>query len=243
MTRYEVIDVHSHILPGIDDGAQDMKMSQQMLRKAAKDGIRQVILTPHYVSGRTSADKETVEELVHKLQDWLMVEKIPIELYTGHEVYYRHGMSNLLREQKCCTLADSFYVLVEFSPREDYDIMRNGLQELLQAGYYPILAHVERYRAVTRKRENLEDLVDMGVYLQINANTLIGKHGHRKKRKAIKWIKKGYIQFVASDAHNMKGRKPTLAKSIRVVQKKAGKAIALELFEINPKRILQNKAI
>ena len=243
MNPYEYVDLHCHILPGIDDGAGDMAQSQRMLRMAAADGIRTVIATPHHKAHRRNASPETVTQLVARLQNWLNEEKIPIKLYTGNEILYRHETDNLLEAKQVCTLADSFYVLVEFSPKDDYAYIKHGVQEIQMAGYAPIVAHIERYDALANHIDNIEELVDMGAYMQVNASSVEGKHGFWEKRKILRWMKEGLIHFVATDAHDEEDRIPQISKSAQVVAKKCGEDVAHRIYVEHPQYILQNKLI
>lgn len=243
MEKYRYTDIHCHILPGVDDGAKDKEMTCQMLRRMAKEGIGEVIVTPHYKAHRHHASKETVVELVKAYQSWLDEEGIAIRLYTGHELYYRHEIDNLLKQRKCCTLADSFYVLVEFDPGDDFAYICSGVRELTMAGYVPIVAHVERYSAVAGNKAHMQELIETGAYMQVNASTIEGKQGILMKYKVLKWIKEGYIHFVASDAHNMTKRPTGLSKSALLIEKKCGEEIARQLYEINPKRVIAHQLI
>lgn len=243
MNPYEYVDLHCHILPGIDDGARDMAQSQRMLRMAAADGIRTIIATPHHKAHRRSADTGTVRQLVNELQSWLDEEKIPIKLYTGNEILYRHETDNLLEAKQVCTLADSFYVLIEFSPKDDYAYIKHGVQEVLMAGYYPVVAHIERYDALASHIEHIEELVDLGAYMQVNASSVEGQHGFWEKRKILRWMKEGLVHFVATDAHDEEDRIPQISKSAQVVTKKCGEDVAHRIYVEHPQYILHNKLI
>lgn len=237
------IDIHCHILPGIDDGACDLEMSKAMLRQAYEDGIREVIVTPHNKAHRHSAGKETIELLTDELRAWLAQEKISITLHTGSEILYRHELGDLLEAQRICTLADSFYVLVEFNPSDSYAYIKNGIQEIILAGKTPILAHMERYEALTKDTDRIEELIEMGAYMQLNAGTVEGRSGFFLKQKALGWMKKGYIHFVASDAHNNDSRPQSLKKAAQVVAKRLGEQEAQKLFHDHAQMIIQKAII
>lgn len=243
MNPYEYVDLHCHILPGIDDGARNMAQSQQMLRMAADDGIRTIIATPHHKAHKVNADTETVKQLVNELQNWLDEEKIPIKLYTGNEILYRHETDNLLEAKQVCTLADSFYVLLEFSPRDDYAYIKHGVKEVLMAGYAPVVAHIERYDALANHKDHIEELVDMGAYMQVNASSVEGHHGFWEKRKILRWMKEDLVHFVGTDAHDEENRIPQISKSAQIVAKKCGEDVARRIYEEHPRYILQNKLI
>lgn len=237
------IDMHCHLLPGIDDGAYDLEMSKAMLRQAYEDGIREMIVTPHNKAHRHSAGKETIEFLTKELQAWLNQEKISITLHTGNEVLYRHDVSNLLEKQRICTLADSFYVLVEFNPSDTYAYIKNGIQEISLTGNTPILAHMERYEALAKDTDRIEELIEMGALMQVNAGSIEGRNGFILKQKVLGWIKKGYIDFVASDGHNLDTRPLSMQKAARTVEKKFGQEEAQKLFYDHARMVIAGEYI
>ena len=237
------IDMHCHVLPGIDDGADDINISKAMLCRAYDDGIRQVIVTPHNKAHRHSAGKETIEGLTRELQNWLNQEGISITLYTGNEILYRHGIGDLLDRDEVCSLADSFYVLVEFNPGDAYAYIKNGIQEIVMEGKTPIIAHIERYDALAKHDDRIEELLDMGAYMQVNAKTVEGKAGFFAKQRVLGWIKKGFISFVASDGHNLDDRPQLLRNSASIVEKKFGPEVAERLYWANQICVIEGKRI
>lgn len=243
MKQLNYVDLHCHILPGIDDGARDIDTSHRMLEMAEADGIGQIVVTPHYKAHKHNENKEKIVQLVQETQEWLKAQGYTLQLYTGSEIEYFHEMTNLLKEQRLCTLADSFYILVEFSPQDDYHYIRHGVKELLQAGYAPILAHIERYDALSKTQAHIEELVEMGAYMQVNAASIEGKLGILTKHKAIKWIKNGLVHFVASDAHTTHTRIPCLSESAKIIEKKCGREVMEELFHDNQQKVIANKMI
>ena len=180
MTGY--IDIHSHLLPAIDDGAKDLHTALEMFRIAEKSGIEKMILTPHFKPMRRSASPEKIAEMINRMEELLEKEKIAIQLYPGNEIYYHSEATVILEEKKACTMANSEYVLVEFSPMDEYDYIRNGIYQVMAGGYRPILAHAERYESVSRDIERVEDLIQMGCYIQVNAGSIMGKFGFSTKQ-------------------------------------------------------------
>ena len=243
MNQLNYVDLHCHILPGVDDGAQDIITSRRMLEMAKADGIGQIVVTPHYKAHKHNESKEKIVQLVQEAQEWLDAQGYALKLYTGNEVKYFHEMTNLLKEHKLCTLADSFYVLVEFTPKDDYSYIRHGVKEILAAGFYPVVAHIERYEVLSSHEEHIEELVDMGAYMQVNAASIEGKFGIITKHKVIKWIKNGLVHFVASDAHTDHTRIPNLSKSAKIIEKKCGIETVQELYHDNQQKIIENKVI
>ncbi len=237
------IDIHSHILPGIDDGAKNFSMSMEMLKTAAESGITQIIVTPHNKPGRHNAGSEKIDSLIRELEQEMEKEGISIKLYPGNELYYRSSLSEEIGEKRAVTLADSDYVLAEFNPMDDYDYIRNGIYSLLTEGYHPILAHVERYSKVCTGTARVEDLAKMGAYIQVNAGSITGDFGLPAKLFTRKLLKNELVHFVATDAHDMGKRSPKLSECAAWIGKKYGEDYLKELFYENPMHVIRNEYI
>ena len=239
----ELIDIHSHILPGVDDGADSFEMSMRMLKCAADDGISGMILTPHNKPWHTKIDHTGMRARVDQLQKRLCQEGLAIKLYTGSELYYRGGLAEELDQGAVETLADSQYVLVEFDPLADYDYIRNGIYALLSGGYYPIAAHTERYRNVCCKTNGIIELTDMGCFIQVNAGSIMGKYGSGTKFLTRKMLKEDLVHFIATDAHDLYKRNPCLSQCAQYIGKKYGESSAKRLFYDNPMCVLRGEYI
>lgn len=241
MTGY--IDIHAHLLPKIDDGAKDLDTSLEMFRIAEKSGIRKMILTPHFKPMRHNAGPEKIATLIGQMEAKLKEEKIDIQLYPGNELYYHSEMVSRLEEKQACTMAGSDYVLVEFGPMDEYDYIRNGIYQVIAGGYCPILAHAERYEAVSRGEERVETLIQMGCYIQLNAGSIMGQFGFGTKQFTKKLLKQRLVHFVATDAHDTAKRAPKLNECAKYIGKKFGEAYMRELFYENPLHMIQNEYI
>lgn len=237
------IDIHSHILPQIDDGAKNIDMSKKMLCIAQQNGIRSMILTPHHKPMHYSAGLRAIKSLTEELQNMADREEIEIRLYTGNEIYYRSDILEILKERKALTLADSMYVLIEFSPMDGFDYIRNGIYQVLSGGYRPILAHVERYESIAASMERVREIVNMGCYIQINAGSIMGQYGFGTKKFTRQILKQGLVHFVATDAHDDVKRKPCLSDCAKYISKKFGKEYASRIFNENPQKIINDKYI
>ncbi len=232
------IDIHSHILPGIDDGAKDMETSLKMLRTAAEEGIKEVILTPHYKPGHRNASPETVRKLTMKLQEKVLESGLKMTLLTGNEIFYHRGMAGLLSAGRVCTLADTDSVLVEFFPAEEYAEIRSGVYQIRAEGYRPVLAHAERYQNVCRDTKYVEELIHMGAYIQINAGSIMGNYGFGTKQFCKRLLKKELVHFVATDAHDTGRRAPYLRDCGKYLVSKFGETYADNILYGNARRIL-----
>ena len=141
------------------------------------------------------------------------------------------------------TLAGSRYVLVEFNPSDYYDHIRNGLYTLLMNGYYPILAHAERYREIRAKKSGMSDLREMGCYIQVNAGSVMGKFGFDTRQYSRKLLKQELVHFIATDAHDVGKRAPHLSACADYMIKKYGEDYAAQLLYDNPSSVIQDKEI
>lgn len=236
-----LIDMHSHILPGVDDGADSFEMSMRMLRCAADDGINGMILTPHNKPGHRLVPFSKMTCRAEKLREIVEKENIKIELYLGSELYYRSGLLEEMEDGLAGTMADSRYVLVEFNPLAEYDYIRNGIYSLMTGGYYPILAHVERYQNVCITKGGTDDLIEMGCYIQVNADSVMGKSGSKAKRFVKNLLKQRQVHFIATDAHDLGKRAPHLSDCADYIRKKYGEDYCRKLFCENPLYVIRDK--
>ena len=202
------IDIHTHVLPGVDDGAGDWDTCLEMLKQSAESGVEAVIATPHYIPWKSNTAPDELQELCQKAKEKLFQKTgITMDIYAGHEIYYSVGVIDRLKEGAILTLAGSRHILVEFRTSVAYHIMSRAVQEFRQAGYVPIIAHVERYMCL-EKKGRVEALKEQGALCQMNVEALQGNFFDSESRRAKKMIAKKQIDFLASDMHNLTSRPP-----------------------------------
>ena len=236
-------DLHTHILPGVDDGAEDMSQALRLLRAAWDNGTRTVLLTPHY---RGKYKKNTPEDL-QAAASWLremVTQELPgMTLYLGQEIAYETDAPDAMHEGRVLSLNGSQYVLLEFRSNALRSQIITGVSETVRCGFVPIVAHVERYD-IARKEPNLvEELLDMGALLQLNADSVMGVNGFGIKRFCHKLLQEEKVHFVASDAHDLQCRPPLLRESFLHIHKKYGQAYAARLFYENAQAVIENRNI
>lgn len=236
-------DIHCHVLPGIDDGAKNMEESLQMLKEAYADGIRCVIATPHYHHHRGRASRETILEKVRQVQEAVRECCPELVVYSGNELFYDNSLLDAIAEEKVCSMAQSKYILIEFSPETEYVQMRNALRSIQTQGVWPILAHIERYLCLVKKPALAAELADMGIYLQANAGGVLGRYGRKEKKLIKKMFAMGYVSFVATDAHDTEKRKQELSEAAAYVEKKFGHETMEDCFWNNPQAIITHQII
>lgn len=219
--KNKIVDIHCHVIPGVDDGAKSYEQAFRMLDIAYKQGIRDIIATPHYMPDEKNASPEMLRNSVEKLQEYADDMLYQMNIYTGNEIYFHGEVANLLDEKKICTLAVTKCVLVEFAPMDDARYIRNSLVELQNRGYNPIIAHVERYVSIAQEPfDKIEELKNMGVLLQVNAGSITGFYGKERKIIAEKLLKKQLVDFIATDAHSDGSRAPQILECAEILDKK-----------------------
>lgn len=233
-------DIHCHIIPTVDDGAQNMKEAQEMIRLAYAGDTRRIIATPHYGTSRAKVSGEIIVARFRELLRWTEDNYPEMELFLGQELTYSHGLEKQIDRGSAFTMAGSRYALVEFQPEDDYSRIRQGLQSVQLAGYWPILAHAERCQRLASHIEYVDELVHMGIYIQINARSVTGGNGWQCKSCAKKLLKQELVHFVASDGHDTKKRTPVLLKAMTYIAKRYGKKYALQLSVENPGKVISD---
>lgn len=238
------IDIHCHVLPGVDDGAKNMEESIAMLEQAREEGIRAMILTPHQKPERKCVTVNGIGERLAKLKEEAARRHLEIALYPGSELLYCHELREKLAAGSVCTLAGSRYILVEFLPDESWQYIRSGIYDLACGGYRPVVAHVERYAELMDDMERVQELIDMGSYIQVNAGSVMGLSGFAMKRTARRLLKKGFVHFVATDAHRKEGKRSVQLRDCgRYLARKYGQEYADRLLWENAQKILTDTEI
>lgn len=234
-----IVDVHSHILPGLDDGAKSMEQSRAMLDIAWKQGIHIIIATPHHMPEAKNASPGTIAKRVYELQDYADEMHYDMTILPGNEIYYYGEVADMLEEGRICTLAESAYVLVEFSPMDDARYIRNSLADLQNMGYSPIIAHVERYMSLHKAPyDKIQELRDMGILIQVNAASVTGGFGKPTKALTEKLLKKKLVDFIGTDAHSDGSRAPKILECAQLLQKKCDADYVEDLLYRNAERYL-----
>ena len=196
-------DLHCHLLPGIDDGSKTIEESIETLRRAEKEGVTEIVLTPHYIENtRYNCNNKNKKELFVKLNDAMHEAGIDIKLYLGNENYMSENFVELLKNKEIMTINNSRYLLFEFPLNQIYQNSKEVLYELVTMGCVPILAHPERYRDFQTHPELAEEYARMGILLQGNYKSLLGKYGREAKKTLKIFLKKGLITFMGSDIHH-----------------------------------------
>lgn len=236
-------DMHTHILPGVDDGAQDLSQSLRMLRKAWDNGTTAVVLTPHYRGKFKQHTPDMLKENLAWLQEMVASELPDMQLYLGQEIAYENEAPEAMYQGKALCINGSQYVLLEFQTNSLCSQITNGVTETIRNGFVPIIAHVERCNAVRKDPDFPDELLHMGALLQLNADSILGKNGFEIKRFCHKLLKNRKVHFVASDAHDILHRPPVLRECFLRVHKKYGEEYAVLLFSGNAQAVIADRVV
>ena len=217
--RMEIFDIHTHVLPGIDDGAENWDMSMEMLKAAWDSGVRKVIATPHFLPWDRQISPNRIRRMCREAGERFS-ERYgqKIRIYPGEELYYHSELLDDLKSGRAMTMNGTDCVLVEFGVMVQYGNLLHAVQKMQRAGYTFILAHYERYKAL-RDEAHIEELLDLGVMLQSNLEALEGGIFDPEVRRIRRDYRKGRISFAASEMHDLKARPPVQSGGVKRLSK------------------------
>jgi len=239
-----MIDLHVHILPGLDDGPESWDKALEMCRVAREDGIQTICATSHIMPGIYDNDRSKILGSVNSLRDRLGEEGLNIKIVPGAEVYISEGLMEGIESERLLTINDmSRYLLLEFSLQSVPPQARDIILKLKLKGITPILAHPERNQNVIKDPDLVYDLVIGGALVQANAGSLLGKFGRDVMETARKLLRRNLVHVIASDAHSPHGRPPVLSEGLRVAARWIGSEEAIKLVTENPRRIIDGETI
>lgn len=237
-----MIDLHSHILPGVDDGAENLSVSLEMARTWAADGVTTVACTPHILPGLYGNTGAGIRLAAQELQRILDRESIALRLVTGADAHIVQDFVAGLRSGHILSLADTRYVLVEPPHHVVPPRMEEFFFNVMTAGYVPILTHPERLTWISSGYETMRRLVQAGAWMQITAGSLTGAFGRTAQYWAERMLDEGMVHILATDAHNMRSRPPILSEGRDRAARRVGAAEAQHLVITRPRGVLANVA-
>lgn len=228
-----MIDLHSHILPGVDDGAQTLEDSIEMAKKAVSQGITHLMCTPHHNNGSYSNPAHQVITRVNQLQAVLDEKDIPLTLLEGQEVRISGSLLEDIRNQEILfTDLDNTYILIEFPSGDVPEYSEQLFFELMSQGHVPVIVHPER-NAVFRKDPNrLIPFLDMGALTQLTAPSIVGVFGKDIQKTARQMLKHNMLYMVASDAHNLRHRTFLMKEAYEEIHKIGGIRMVEEMQQM-----------
>ena len=236
-----MIDIHSHIIPNVDDGARSVEETFNILKEAQEAGFTDVILTSHFLLNYYETNAQELIFWKEKLQEVLKKQGTKINLHSGMEIYITNQMEELLENKKILTLANSRYMLIELPLATNVKYFDYVVYYLEAKGIKPIIAHPERYKCVQKDPDIVEEYIEKGCLIQCNYGSIVNLYG-REAEKTIKTIlKKNQVHFLGSDVHRENGTYLIILDAIKKIRKIIGENKINEITTINPKKILQNE--
>ena len=231
-----MIDIHSHIIYAVDDGARSLDEAARLVKMDAEQGAEAVIATPHYYVSRPS-DPKVISERLTELQDRLDEEGVDVELFPGNEVLWFDSMTDRLKSGEILTLAGTRFTLIEFYPEEGYSTILNAVRKVRNAGYRPVIAHAERFRGL---RENgLSEVIEKGAYIQLSTQPFAGGFFDSTAKFVKKAVKNGECHFLGTDMHRTDRRKPESKACIEWITKNSDAAD--DILWRNAERLLDDE--
>ena len=235
-----MIDIHSHILPEVDDGAKSWEIAQEMCRMAVADGTEHMVATPH-ANERYTYNREQCRLMLDKLQG--LIGKAPkLSLGCDFHLSYENLQSALLAPNQY-TIGDTPYLLVELSNYSIPAFIEESFTQLGDRGIRPVITHPERNPILQRSPERVLRWVELGCAIQVTASVLTGAWGSRAWRTAEWLLRRDAVHILASDAHDAKHRVPGLSKACREAADICGAQVARALVDDNPRAIVQGEAL
>lgn len=239
------IDIHSHILYGIDDGSKTLEESINIIKEHVMMGFTDIVLTPHYIeNSKYETDNIEKQNILKELKQELKKQNIKINLYLGNEVFVNNNLEELIEKEEISTINNSRYLLIEFPMNEKPKDINNIIYELKIKGIIPIIAHPERYDYVEKNPNIVLEWIEEGALLQSNYGSIIGIYGSGPQKTIKKLLKKDLIDVLATDIHYPNNK---IYLNIDKIRKKLNKLISekrlIELTNTNPKKIIENKEI
>jgi protein-tyrosine phosphatase len=235
-----MIDIHCHILPGLDDGAPDLATSVEMARMAAESGTTDIVASPHSdISFRF--DAETVETLIAKLNE-ACAGAVRIHYGCDFHLHFENIQQALERPAKF-TIGHGNYLLVELPELLALKTADEALRRLWSAGVTPIITHPERHGLLQQRFDHIAEWAAAGYLVQITGQSLLGEFGRRARTAAMELLRRNLVHVVASDGHDCQARPPRLDLARAVVAEQAGEAVAERLFTANPGAVLRGEEL
>lgn len=234
-----MIDFHSHILPGIDDGSRNYEESKQILLEAKEAGFDKIISTSHYAYNCYEVPEYKRKELIHELSQ---EENIP-EIILGSEIFITYNIVDLLKDFKASTINGTNYILFELPLRSEVPNLKDVVKKLQENNYRLILAHPERYSIIQKDFNYLYKLQDMGILFQSNYASITGYYGHAAKSTVKKMLKNELVSFLGSDVHRPETIYKLLPKALKKIEKIVSEDYLEDLTTNNAELILKNEYI
>lgn len=237
-----MIDIHSHIIPNVDDGARSVEETFNILKEAQEAGFTDVILTSHFLLNYYETNAQELIFWKEKLQEVLKKQGTKINLHSGMEIYITNQMEELLENKKILTLANSGYMLIELPLATNVKYFDYVVYYLEAKGIKPIIAHPERYKCVQKDPDIVEEYIEKGCLIQCNYGSIVNLYGREAEKTIKTLLKKNQVHFLGSDVHRENGTYLIILDAIKKIRKIIGENKINEITTINPKKYCKMKS-
>lgn len=236
-----MIDIHTHLIPNVDDGSKSIEMSMNSFKEAIDVGFTDIILTSHYIPEYNETISDELVSKREELEKELEEKNMKLNLHSGMEIYISDDLPEIYDEKKILTLENSRYILIELPMNSKVQYLDFIIGELLQRNLKVILAHPERYLFIKENPDKVEEYVEKGCLMQSNFGSILGYYGKTAKSTIKYLLKNDLIHFLASDCHGNSGMYLEIPKAIKKIKKIVGEDKLYELTTKNPRKILENE--
>lgn len=232
------VDLHCHAMPYVDDGAADTEEAVELIHSEVEQGVTDICLTPHLRFGRYNTTDEKVKAGFDRLRDEIFDANVRVRLYLSREYFYDEQFVRALSAGTILPIGPHKVVLVEFDNAAPVRVLAEASKQIQDAGYRPMIAHVERLQAIQEDVTLARKLIDTGALMQMNAATLLGQEGYMPKHTAKALLDNQCVHVIASNSHDTEERTPALNRCFSYIERKYSANIAELLMNINPAAIL-----
>ncbi|WP_350345073.1 CpsB/CapC family capsule biosynthesis tyrosine phosphatase [Proteinivorax tanatarense] len=237
-----MIDVHSHILPGIDDGASCIEQAIEMAKIAQQENITKIISTPHYLGEGQDASKESILKAAKLLNQSCVDNGIDIDILVGQELYANINLLEDIKNNNVLPLANTDFLLIEFPMMSLPSWADDILHGIMVLGYKPVIAHPERYGYVINNPDIVKEWINMGCFTQINSMSITGRFGSKVQKVVKELATRDMIHLLGTDSHSHRGRSPKVQDSISLLKNWIGTKDAKMVVD-NGFRLLENQEL
>ncbi|BBM81676.1 tyrosine-protein phosphatase [Candidatus Uabimicrobium amorphum] len=239
-----MIDLHCHLLPGVDDGPQNVDESIALAKKLVEDGVKQVVVTPHMLDGVYNVSMSQLVDGIQNLQEVLQNHSIDLQVFPGADIHINAQLVKLINEEVVPTIANNKkYILLEPDNNIWGDVVDQVVFSLQIKNITPIITHPERYHVVQEDMWCLKSLAEANVPIQVTAASICGFFGKKVQKCSRELFQNGLAHIVASDAHGVRKRPPFMTEARKMMNKWLAKDVVDDIFDVYPRKILNGEYI
>lgn len=236
-----MIDIHTHLIPNVDDGSKSVDITFKTFEEAQKVGFTDIILTSHYIPEYNETKKEELTFWKENLQEVLKSKNSKLKLHSGMEIYISENINEFIEQGKLLTLANSKYILMELPMNATVNYLNYVIYFLESIGLKLIIAHPERYRNVQKTPDIVKEYIEKGCLMQCNYGSILGKYGKEAKDTIKYLLKNNLVHFIATDCHNSGGIYLEVPKALKKIEKIIGTKKTYEITTLNERKIINNE--